>query len=41
MDMEEITERLLAIIDDCQEMREEERKAVLEWMGAKTKAIRA
>jgi hypothetical protein len=39
MDMEEMTERLLAVVDTCQEIREEERKALLEWMGAKTKVI--
>jgi hypothetical protein len=41
MDMEEMRERLLAIVDAYQEVREEERKALLEWMGAKTKGIRA
>jgi hypothetical protein len=34
-------ERLLAILNAYQEMREEERKSLLEWMGAKTKVILA
>jgi hypothetical protein len=41
MDVEEMTERWLAIVDAYQEIREEERKTVLEWMGEKAKDIRA
>jgi predicted membrane chloride channel (bestrophin family) len=41
MDMEEMMERLLAIVDTYQERIEEERKAWLELVDTKIKAIQA